>query len=99
GAGRRCRERPERLIPAAGDVRAASWLRAYPRRWRDLRADELLTVLAEASDAGPDLGAVRGRDDRRARVFGAEPELGPWLPYRVLDPTPGHRVRTRADRR
>lgn len=68
---------------------AALWLRAYPRRWRDVRAAEVTEVLrdlaapgAERVDARTALSLVRGgwatrRHDR--------PPLGTYLRYRLLD--------------
>ncbi|MBD8057654.1 hypothetical protein IC607_01560 [Cellulomonas sp. JH27-2] len=67
----------------------AFWLRAYPRRWRAVRAEELTAVLADL--AGPDatrvdrrtaLGLLRGGWATRWR---GHPPLHTWLAYRFLE--------------
>lgn len=65
------------------------WSRAYPRRWRRARGEELVGLLADL--AGPDatrldaravVDVVRGGLATRWREH---PPLGAWLRYRLLD--------------
>lgn len=71
-------------------VRSARfWLRAYPRRWRAARSDEVLGVLADLAPPGARrleartaLDLVRGGWGTRVREH---PPLGPWLLYRLVD--------------
>jgi len=76
-------------------MRASFWLRAYPRRWREQRADELMAVLADASDHEP------GRIDARtafdllrggcATRWRLRPPLHVVLRYRVSGRRPHER--------
>ena len=71
-------------------VRSARfWLRAYPRRWRTARGEEVLGLLADLAgpgdgrlDARSAVNLVRGGWATRWREH---PPLGPWLLYRVFD--------------
>ena len=77
-------------------VRSARfWLRAYPRRWRAARGEEVLGLLADL--AGPGDGRVDARTAVNlvrsgwATRWREHPPLGPWLLYRILDRRmPGH---------
>ena len=71
-------------------VRSARfWLRAYPRRWRAARGEEVLGLLADLAGPGD------GRLDARTAVnlvrsgwatrWREHPPLGPWLLYRMFD--------------
>lgn len=71
-------------------VRSARfWLRAYPRRWRTARGEEVLGLLADLAGPGD------GRLDARTAVnlmrsgwatrWREHPPLGPWLLYRTFD--------------
>lgn len=78
------------------------WMRAYPRRWRQARGEELLGVLQDL--AGPDadrLGARGALDLVRsgwATRWREHPPLGRWLAYRLLDrELPDHRAWARDD--
>ncbi len=73
---------------------ARFWLRAYPRRWRDLHGDEALAVLLDLAPEPDDGAAPRGIGAREAwglvRAGWAlrwreHPPLGRWLLYRSLD--------------
>ncbi len=73
---------------------ARFWLRAYPRRWRELHGDEALAVLLDLAPEPDDGGAPRGIGAREAwglvRAGWAlrwreHPPLGRWLLYRSLD--------------
>ncbi len=73
---------------------ARIWLRAYPRRWRDLHGDEALAVLLDLAPEPDDGAAPRGIGAREAwglvRAGWAlrwreHPPLGRWLLYRSLD--------------
>ena len=64
------------------------WSRAYPRRWRAARGDELLGLLADLAapgarrlDVRSALELVRGGWATRLR---GRPPLGPWLQYRLF---------------
>ena len=68
---------------------ARFWLRAYPRRWRAARGEELLGVLLDLAAPGARrvgtrtaLDLLRGGWATRWREH---PPLLPWLGYRVLD--------------
>ena len=71
-------------------VRSARfWLRAYPRRWRAARGEEVLGLLADLAgpgdgrlDARTAVNLVRGGWATRWREH---PPLGPWLLYRMFD--------------
>jgi len=77
-------------------VRSARfWLRAYPRRWRAARGEEVLGLLADLAGPGD------GRLDARTAVnlvrsgwatrWREHPPLGPWLLYRLVNRRmPGH---------
>lgn len=74
---------------------ASRWLRAYPRRWRTARADEVTALLADLAPDGArrlgvraGLGLLRGGWATRWREH---PPLLPWLGYTVL----GRRLPTR----
>lgn len=79
---------PDGVDPAF--VRSAGfWLRAYPRRWRAVRGEEVLGVLADLAapgtrrlDARSAFDLVRGGWATRLRE---RPPLGAWLAYRFLD--------------
>ena len=65
------------------------WLRAYPRRWRAQRSDELVAVVADLAAPGAtrvDLrtaaGLVRAGWATRAR---SRPPLWHWLGYQLVD--------------
>ncbi|MGW6131195.1 hypothetical protein ACWFNE_14320 [Cellulomonas sp. NPDC055163] len=67
---------------------AALWLRAYPRRWRTARADEVTDVLRDLAapgavrvDSRAALSLVRSGWSTRWREH---PPLGAWLRYRLL---------------
>jgi hypothetical protein len=67
----------------------ARWLRAYPRRWRVVRTDEITDVLADLAPDGArrldlrsGLGLVRSGWATRWREH---PPLGPWLGYVLLE--------------
>lgn len=80
---------------------ARFWLRAYPRRWRDLHGEEALAVLLDL--AGPTVPPAPGSDHARSpRWVGVReavglvragwglrwrehPPLGRWLLYRLFD--------------
>jgi len=71
-------------------VRSARfWLRAYPRRWRAARGEEVLGLLADL--AGPGDGRVDARTAVNlvrsgwATRWREHPPLGPWLLYRMFD--------------
>lgn len=78
---------PDGVEPAfARSVRF--WSRAYPRRWRAARGDELLGLLVDLAapgarrlDARSALDLVRAGWATRLREH---PPLGPWVLYRVL---------------
>lgn len=79
---------PEGMDPAfARSVRF--WSRAYPRRWRAVRGDELLGLLADLTAPGAQrLDARSAADLVRAgwaTRLREHPPLGPWLAYRLLD--------------
>lgn len=64
------------------------WSRAYPRRWRAARGDELIGLLADLAapgarrlDVRSALDLVRGGWATRLRE---RPPLGPWLLYRLF---------------
>lgn len=65
------------------------WSRAYPRRWRAARGDELLGLLADLADpAARRLDARSAADLVRAgwaTRLREHPPLGPWLLYRIAD--------------
>jgi len=76
-------------VNASFAASVALWLRAYPRRWRAVRAEEMTAVLADL--AGPDATRL----DRRT-AFGllcggwatrwrGHPPLHTWLAYRFLE--------------
>jgi len=74
---------------AAWERSARFWLRAYPRRWRAARGEELLGVLADLAapgaariDARTALDLVRAGWLTRLRT---RPPLHRWLGYRLLD--------------
>jgi hypothetical protein len=74
--------------PAAFARSVARWLRAYPRRWRTARADEITALLADLAPDGarrlglrPGLGLLRGGWATRWREH---PPFLPWLGYAVL---------------
>ncbi len=65
------------------------WLRAYPRRWRTARGEEVLGLLADLAapgtrrlDARSAVDLVRGGWATRGREH---PPLGSWLAYRFFD--------------
>lgn len=67
----------------------ARWLRAYPRRWRAVRTDEITDVLADLAPDGArrldlrsGLGLVRSGWATRWREH---PPLGAWLGYVLLE--------------
>jgi hypothetical protein len=71
------------------DRSVAFWLRAYPRRWRAVRAAEVTAVLADLAgppprrlDARAAAGLVGGGWATRWREH---PPLGAYLRYRLLD--------------
>jgi hypothetical protein len=78
---------PDGVDPAL--VRSVQlWSRAYPRRWRAARGDELLGLLADLAapgtrrlDVRSALDLVRGGWATRLRE---RPPLGPWLRYRLF---------------
>lgn len=78
---------PDGVTPAfARSVRL--WSRAYPRRWRAVRGEELLGLLADLTapgatrlDARSAVDLVRAGWATRLRQH---PPLGPWLRYRLL---------------
>jgi hypothetical protein len=78
---------PDDVAPAF--VRSVQrWSRAYPRRWRVARGDEMLGVLVDLSAPGrrrldirSALDLVRGGWATRLRE---RPPLGPWLLYRLF---------------
>lgn len=78
---------PDGVTPAfARSVRL--WSRAYPRRWRAARGEELLGLLADLAapgakrlDARSAFDLVRAGWATRLREH---PPLGPWLQYRLL---------------
>ena len=78
------------------------WMRAYPRRWRETRGEELSGVLRDLT--GPDagrLGARAGFDLVRGgwgTRWREHPPPGPWLAYRLFDrELPQHRAWVRDD--
>lgn len=81
---------------------ARRWIRAYPRRWRETRGEELLGVLQDL--AGPDAGRLgaRGAFDLVRGGWATRrcehPPLGRWLTYRLFDrELPEHRAWVRDD--
>ncbi|GAA3799152.1 hypothetical protein [Cellulomonas soli] len=81
------------VTPAGVDPRfersVGRWLRAYPRRWRAVRAAELTAVLADLAapgvrrlDVRSGIGLMRAGWATRWREH---PPLRPWLSYRLLD--------------
>lgn len=81
-------DRPPDDVSPAFRRSAEFWLRAYPRRWRSARAEEVLGVLADLARPGAHrldvrsaLNLVRGGWATRLREH---PPLGPWLLYRVF---------------
>ena len=92
---------PDDVSPAFARS-AAFWLRAYPRRWRAARGDEVLGVLADlaapgARRSGPRsaLDLVRGGWATRLREH---PPFGAWLLYRTFDRRiPGYHAWLRDD--
>lgn len=76
-------------VDPAWERSARFWLRAYPRRWRAARGEELLGVLADLARPG----AVRV--DSRAAIdllrggwatrWRGRPPLATWVGYRVLE--------------
>ena len=92
------RERPEGpRRPTRYERSARLWLRAYPRRWRELHGEEALAVLLDLEPRGvvPDGGrSPRGIGVREAwglvragwgLRWREHPPLGRWLLYRLLD--------------
>ena len=79
--------RPDAAETFAGSV--GLWIRAYPRRWRVVRGDELAGLLADLAapgargvDARTALDLVRGGLATRWR---GRPPLHVWLLYRMFD--------------
>jgi hypothetical protein len=79
-------------------VRSARfWLRAYPRRWRAARGEEVLGLLADLAHPGARrIGTRAALDLLRgglATRWREHPPLGPWLLYRLFDRRlPAHRA-------
>lgn len=74
---------------AALEQDARRWLRAYPRRWRRRREDEVLALLADLAEPGATRldarerwALLRGGLTTRWRT---RPPLGAWLLYRTFD--------------
>ena len=92
---------PDDVSPAFARS-AVFWLRAYPRRWRVARGEEVLGVLVDlaapgARRIGPRsaFDLVRGGWATRLRD---RPPLGAWLLYRSFDRRiPGHEAWLRDD--
>lgn len=78
---------------AGGDVgstferSARFWMRAYPRRWRAARGEELLGVLTDLAGPGARHLGIRSALGLVVAGWGTRwrgrPPLGPWLRYRL----------------
>lgn len=68
---------------------AAFWTRAYPRRWRRARGEELLGLLEDLAEPGARRLSTRQVADvvrgGLATRWREHPPLGPWLLYRLFD--------------
>jgi uncharacterized membrane protein len=79
---------PQIMVDAPIERTARLWMRAYPRRWREVRGEELLGLVVDL--AGPDarhLGATAAFDLVRggwATRWREHPPVHTWLLYRMF---------------